>query len=130
MELSLFTAPVDLSGWSLVTAAGVLRLPTGTLLLPQQPLVVTRSAAQFRQQFGPYANLIELPGLTLTEKDRVELKDGPELVDRAAWGGALPGWSLSGRRTLCRNPASQDTSTYLDWTLPSAPSPGAPGCGR
>lgn len=131
VELTLYDSKaVDLTDWVLATTAGAVRLPPKSQVAPGQPLVLVRNADAFRTQFGPYAHLVELPGLTLTEKDKVELRNGPDLVDRVAWGGALPGWTLSGRRTLCRNPAGQDTNTYLDWTLPSAPSPGAPGCGR
>lgn len=132
IELSLFTpTPLDLSGWSIATPAGASPLPDGTELAPARPLIVARSAAAFVKQFGPYPHLVEMPGLTLSPKrDRVELRSAAALVDRVAWGGALDGWTLSGERTLCRNPAGQDTSSYLDWTLWSAPSPGAPGCGR
>ncbi|MFZ5813888.1 MAG: hypothetical protein ACOY93_01115 [Bacillota bacterium] len=132
IELGLFgPRPLDLGGWSIAGGGGEFRLPAGTTLTPGQPLLLVRSAAAFRERFGPYPYLLELPGLTLSpERDRAELRNGPELVDRVAWGGALPGWTLSGRRTLCRNPAGQDTNSYLDWTLWSAPSPGAAGCGR
>lgn len=132
MELSHFgPTPLDLSGWSIATAAGEVRLPGQTLLAPNQPLIVAQSAAAFAGRFGGYPDLVELPGLALSpERGLVELRSGSGLVDRLAWGGGLPGWTLSGSRTLCRNPAGQDTNTYLDWTLWSAPSPGAPGCGR
>ncbi|MFZ5823948.1 MAG: hypothetical protein ACOY94_06425 [Bacillota bacterium] len=132
IELSLFTpTAADLTGWTITTTAGASLLPEGSLLAPAQPLILTRNAAAFTREFGDYPNLVELPSLTLSpQRDRVELRSGPDLVDRLAWGGAMDGWTLSGRRTLCRNPAGQDTSSYLDWTLFSAPSPGAPGCGR
>lgn len=133
VEITLFGHKrLDMSGWTVSAAArNQGRLPPKTLLAPGQPLIVARSAAAFRDRFGAYPNLVELPDLLLsTEKGRVELWSGPDLVDRVAWGGELPGWTLSGQRPLCRNPAGQDTNTYLDWTLWSAPSPGAPGCGR
>lgn len=132
VELSLFAPQaLDLGGWRLETSAGPVRLPAGSRLAPGRPLILAQSKANFAAQFGAYPDLVELPDLALApERDRLELWHGPDLVDRIAWGGGLPGWTLSGRRSLCRNPAGQDTNTYLDWLLRTAPSPGAPGCGR
>jgi len=131
VELSAFNRPYDLGGWSLATAAGVVTLPKPTMVGPGQPVLLVRSAQAFQERFGPTPGLVELPSLALNpERDQVALREGPTQVDRVAWGGGAPGWSLSGQRPLCRDPAGRDTSTYLDWTLRSAPSPGAAGCGR
>ncbi len=131
VEISSFAKAYDLGGWSLTTGAGKVTLPTPTRLGPGLPVILVKDAAAYQERFGPTEGLIELPALVLNpDRDQVVLQDRFTPVDRVAWGGAQPGWTLSGKRTLCRDPAGRDTSSYLDWTLRSAPSPGAPGCGR
>lgn len=121
---------VAIGGWTLSDNSGTWTIPAGTVIAPGQFLVIARDSAGFQLLYGVNP---DLDGLTLAlgnAGDVVRLKDpsGAE-IDRVAWEGYLPGWSVSAGtgESIHRCPDATDTDGSADWTVRATESPGS-GC--
>lgn len=126
-------ATVSLDGWTLADGAASWTLPAGTSLAPAAWLTVARDAAGFTALHGSAPSVSGLALSLNNGGDLIVLSDamGAE-VDRVAWEGYLPGWSLAagpGEAVVRVDPAV-DTDAPSDWTVAAAgPSGGCGACG-
>jgi competence protein ComEC len=108
------TAPVALDGYTLSDGVDTWIVPAGTVIAPDTYLSIARQTAGFTALYG-FAP--QVSGLTLSLNntgDVVVLADpaGAEL-DRVAWEGFEPGWTLTASSRTARPPSGGDPAELL-----------------
>ena len=100
--------------------------PAMPAIPPATYLTIARNAAGFSAMFGLPPQIAGLSLRLRNRGDRIILRDptGAE-IDRVAWEGYDPGWSITANRgdSIERSDLTVDTDTNADWmvTSPAAP---------
>ncbi len=113
VELYNYSAQdVDLRGWSLdgklVSAPSPVNIPA------QGFYIVTKTAADFTQEFGPATNVLEL-GISLTNSGKtLDLTDGKGYKDSINYPAASPSISWERKGPLCADLLKHPTTNSLN----------------
>ncbi len=115
---------VYLSGLAIEDSLGSYTIPDGTIIPPQEFLIIASNETLFYDLYGFLPGISGLT-LSLNNDDVLILKNGDVEIDMIAWGNYVSGWDLSADEgnSIQRFPLDVDTNTSEDWMSNAYPDP-------